>query len=205
MTRRLACRRKLRTRSPWAYPADPRIRKTGVTAVADPLGGSYYIEALTDRIAQDCLELLDTVLDRGGMLECVRDGWLEDQLAKASLEQVQAVESGEQRVVGVNWSVEPRETETPGGLHTFSMEVNDRRIREIKEFKEGRDDSSTAEALRTILQVAQRDPDENLVPFGQTAIRENATLAEIVGTIRVAFGLHYDPAGIIEHPFQAVA
>lgn len=179
--------------------------ETGVTAVADPLGGSYYIEALTDQIAQDCLELLDTVLARGGMLECVRDGWLEDQLAIASLEQVQAVESGEQRVVGVNWAVEPRETETPGGLHTFSMEVNDRRIKEIKEFKEGRDAPATAEALRKILQAGRRDPDENLVPFVQTAIRADATLAEIVGTIRIAFGLHYDPAGIIEHPFEVMA
>jgi methylmalonyl-CoA mutase N-terminal domain/subunit len=194
----LAHKTAVRTQQILAY-------ETGVAIVADPLGGSYYVESLTDRIARDSQELLAGIFERGGMLECVRDGWLEEQLAIASLDQVRAIEDGDLRVVGANWAVEGSEDSTPGGIEVFSMEVNDRRIREITQFKRERDTQQTTEALSELHRVARDRPRESLVPLVQGAIRKDATLGEIVGTIRVAYGLHYDPAELVESPFDLSA
>jgi methylmalonyl-CoA mutase N-terminal domain/subunit len=184
----------LRTQQILAY-------ETGVAAVADPLGGSYYIENMTQRIADDAYAVLDEIAAQGGMVECVRSGWLEDQLATASLAQVREIESGERRVVGVNCAVESEpERETPGGPQVFSMEANDRRIGEIKAFKASRDEGPVVLRLKTLHDLA-RNSNDNLIPHVQQALAANATLGEILGTIRTARGLPYDPIGVIEDPF----
>jgi methylmalonyl-CoA mutase N-terminal domain/subunit len=175
--------------------------ETGVPLVADPLGGSYYVEHLTRRIAEDCRQLMAQVDARGGMLACVRDGWLEAQLAEASLAQVREIETGERRVVGVNWATEERESETPFGVHPFSTEVNDTRIREVKLFKEQRDVERTRAALETLYRTIEAAPRTNALPLVQQALLADATLGEIVGTLREASGLDYDPVGILENPF----
>jgi methylmalonyl-CoA mutase, N-terminal domain len=175
--------------------------ETGVAIVADPLGGSYYVEHLTKRIADESRDIMAQFDARGGMLECIRDGWLFDQLAQASLAQVQEIESGERRVVGVNWAVEEQESETPFGVHTFSTAVNDARIHEVRQFKEQRDKATTRQALADLSGALLRSADTNAVPLVKRALLANATLGEIVGTMRQSFGLTYDPLGIIEDPF----
>lgn len=176
--------------------------ESGVPIVADPLGGSYYVEHLTRQLADECLDIMAQVDARGGMLECVRDGWLEDQLAQASLGQVQEIESGERRVVGVNWATEDRETETPFGVHAFSTAVNDARIHDITEFKAHRDRERTRTALADLRVALERDRRTNVVGLIQRALLADATLGEIVGTMREAFDLHYDPVGLLGDPFE---
>jgi methylmalonyl-CoA mutase N-terminal domain/subunit len=178
--------------------------ETGVPVVADPLGGSYYVEHLTRHLSDECLDIMAQVDARGGMLQCVRDGWLEEQLAQASLEAVREVESGERRIVGVNWATEERETETPFGVHAFSTEVNDARIRDIRRFKQERDSERTAAALLALRQALGQSPTTNALPLVKRALLADATLGEIVGAMRLAFGLNYDPVGVITDPFERI-
>lgn len=191
----LAHKLALRTQQILAY-------ETGVPLVNDPLGGSFYVENHTERIAQDTLAILEDIDDRGGMIECVRSGWLDGELKSASVNQVREIENDERRIVGVNWAVdEEDDTTTPGGAHPFSMEVNDDRIREIKHYKERRDHRTTIEALRSLRDLAAT-PDVNLMSGIETALRADATLGEILGVIREAHDLPYDPIGIIDNPFK---
>jgi len=176
--------------------------ETGVPLVNDPLGGSYYLEALTARIADDTVQILAEVDAQGGMLECVRHGWLEAELQRASLSAVRQIETGERRLVGVNWAVEDSEQTTPGGVHVFSMEINDRRIREITEFKAGRDNARVADSLRPLRAAVRQSDNAPLVPLVRNALASNASLGEIIGTIREVSGLHYDPLGVISSPFR---
>jgi methylmalonyl-CoA mutase, N-terminal domain len=195
--------------SPMAHQLAVRTQQilayeTGVPIVADPLGGSFYVEHLTGRLRDECLDLMAQVDARGGMLQCVRDGWLEDQLAQASLDSVREMESGERRVVGVNWAVEERETETPFGVHAFSAETNDARIAEIRKFKHERDNAATGAALLELRTALEHSSATNAFPLVRRALLADATLGEIVGAMRLAFGLHYDPVGLITDPFERI-
>jgi methylmalonyl-CoA mutase N-terminal domain/subunit len=192
--------------SPMAHKLAVRTQQilayeTGVTLVADPLGGSYYVEAMTRQIADDATQILADVDAQGGMLECVRSGWLEHELARASLAAVQEIETGDRRLVGVNYAVEEPDQVTPGGVHEFSAEINDRRIREITEFKARRDRVRVADSLGQLRAAVRAGRNEPLLPLVRLALASDASLGEITGTVREASGLHYDPLGVISSPF----
>ena len=157
--------------------------ETGVPLVADPLGGSYYIEHLTRQLIDECDAIMREVDTQGGMLQCVRNGWLDEQLKVASLRQVAEIETGERHVVGVNWAVEEAETSTPFGIHEFSTSANDARIHTVKQYKEFHDQSAVSQALRQLQDQARSPQPPNLVPTVQRALLSSATLAEIVGTL----------------------
>jgi methylmalonyl-CoA mutase N-terminal domain/subunit len=193
--------------SPMAHKLAVRTQQilayeTGVPLVADPLGGSYYIETMTQRIADDAMQILSDVDAQGGMLECVRGGWLEQELATASLAAVREIETGERRLVGVNYAVEDPDLQTPGGVHEFSEAVNDQRIRDIREFKARREHAKVADSLRILRTAVRAGASEPLIPLVRDALVSNASLGEIIGTVREASGLHYDPLGVISSPFR---
>jgi methylmalonyl-CoA mutase N-terminal domain/subunit len=156
---------------------------------------------MTRQIADDATQILADVDAQGGMLECVRSGWLEHELARASLAAVQEIETGDRRLVGVNYAVEEPDQVTPGGVHEFSAEINDRRIREITEFKARRDRVRVADSLGQLRAAVRAGRNEPLLPLVRLALASDASLGEITGTVREASGLHYDPLGVISSPF----
>jgi len=171
--------------------------ETGVTNVADPLGGSWYVEALTDEVERQAEEIFARVRDMGedgsmtsGILRGIEDGWFTGEIAEAAFQYQQRLEKGEKKVVGVN--------AYPGGgsedleILRISGEVERGQRRALAERREERDDAAVRAALAAMVEVARGDG--NLVPPMLAAARVEATLGEICGALREVWGSYTEPA-----------
>jgi len=184
----------LRTQQILAY-------ETGVSSTADPLGGSYYIESLTNKIEEEASKILDEIEKMGGMIQAMRSGWLDHEIDKSSLEYQKEVERRERIIVGVNAFVVPPDKETPGGVHRNPVESEKEQIAGVKELKAKRDKKRLEEAIRRLREKAQMGEKENLFVPIMDSLNAEATLGEIMGTLREGYGYSYDPLNIIESPF----
>lgn len=195
----------------WATPTEEAVAlairtqqviryESGVTRVADPLGGSYYIEWLTDKLEEEILAMTHKIEQMGGWLVAMQKGWVHDQLHEGLLDTQRKAESGERVVIGVNrYAIPPEEDFKP---KVYAPETGDVKeyIDEFKEFKKGRDQRKLKDALER-LRLAAKDPGKNLLPFSFEALEAEATFPEITGVLRMADGLEYDWAGEREYPF----
>jgi len=183
----------LRTQQILAY-------ETGVTNVADPLGGSYYVESLTDKMEEEVLKVMKRVEDVGGMEEAIRTEWLDHELESEAVERQKELDDGSKLVVGLNIFKEEEEKETPMGVQRVSPQSAKQQIEEVKELKRTRDMSKVRDAIKRIRDEAGEG--KNTIPPMMEASRAFATTGEMLGTIRQVFGYSYDPMEIIESPFD---
>ncbi|HZB48546.1 MAG TPA: methylmalonyl-CoA mutase family protein, partial [Mycobacteriales bacterium] len=157
--------------------------ETGVMNVADPLGGSWYVEALTDELERQAEEIFTRIRDMGtdgtmtsGILRGIEDGWFTGEIAEAAFRYQQALEKGEKKVVGVN--------AYPGGgtedleILRISGEVEQEQVRALAARRAARDDAAVRSALAAMVDAA-RTGGANLVPPMLAAARAEATLGEI--------------------------
>ncbi|MFH1626110.1 MAG: methylmalonyl-CoA mutase family protein [Pseudomonadota bacterium] len=175
--------------------------ETGVSNVADPLGGSYYVENLTNRIEKEVTAILDEIEKIGGMVEAMRTGWLDGEIDRSSLEYQKEVERRERIIVGVNAFVTPPDKETPGGVHRNPVESEKEQIASVRELKAKRDEKRLRAAIGKLREKAQMGKEENLVSPIMEALKADGTLEEIMGTIRMVYGYSYDPLNVLESPF----
>jgi methylmalonyl-CoA mutase N-terminal domain/subunit len=175
--------------------------ETGVANVSDPLGGSYYVEALTDRLEAETERVLAEIERRGGIIEAMRTEWIDREIEKAALENQRAVDSGEQVLVGVNAFRTAQETSTPGGVKRIPVEVSEELARRTRELKETRDNRRVRETIAHLRREAERGEQHNLLPAIIECVKAYATNAEIIGTIREVYGHHYDPLEVVNSPF----
>jgi len=176
--------------------------ETGVAAVADPLGGSYYLETLTNRIEEEASELLDRIEEMGGIVEAIRTGWVESLLDNQLTQYQKEVESGQRTVVGLNTFVRPpREGDFPGGILRIPAHVEEEQIARVKRLKETRDSPKVREAITNLRCTAEKGAGVNLMPAIIDAVKVYATIEEIQGTIREAFGYTWDPMDMRKSPF----
>ena len=168
------------------------LEESGVANTADPLGGSYAIEALTDRIEREAREYLERIDDLGGTVACIESGWFQQEIAEASYSYQLAKESGELRVVGVNAYRDAEEEAMPFEIHKVDPQVEERKIRELLEFRRQRDEARVDRCLETLRETAASD--ENLMPATIEAVRARATGGEIVETVRSVFGSYVERA-----------
>ncbi|MBW2647085.1 MAG: methylmalonyl-CoA mutase [Deltaproteobacteria bacterium] len=183
----------LRTQQVLAY-------ETGVTNVADPLGGSYYVESLTDKMEEEILKVMKRVEDVGGMEEAIRTEWLDHELESEAVERQKELDDGLKLVVGLNIFKEEQEKETPLGVQRVSSQSAKQQIEEVKELKRTRDMSQVRDAIKRIRDEAGEG--KNTIPPMMEATRAFATTGEMLGTVRQVFGYSYDPMNIIESPFD---
>ena len=183
----------LRTQQILAY-------ETGVTNVVDPLGGSYYVESLTDKIEEESLKIMKEVDDVGGMEEAIRTEWLDRQFESEAVERQKEIDSGEKLVVGVNVFTTEQETTTPLGVQRVSEQSAKQQVAEVKELKRSRNMDQLKDAIRRL----RDDTGEgrNVIPAMTNATRAFGTTGELLGTVREVFGYPYDPMGTIESPFN---
>ena len=183
----------LRTQQILAY-------ETGVTNVVDPLGGSYYVESLTDKIEEESLKIMKEVEDMGGMEEAIRTEWLDRQLEVEAVKRQKELDNGEKLTVGVNIFTTEQEKTTPLGVQRVSKQSGKQQVEEVKELKRTRD----MDKLRDAIQRLKNDAGEgkNVMSAMIEATRAFGTTGELVGTVREVFGYPYDPMGIIESPFN---
>ena len=175
-------------------------QETGVALTADPLGGSYYVESLTNKIEEEAGKLIKEIADMGGMRAAIESGWLRRLVASAGEQRESDIDQGKLIQVGLNYFRIPEEQETKLKEYEFDdmNKVQAELLAEIKKFKESRDIQKTRESLLTLREKAKTK--ENLMYPIIDAIKANATRGEILGMIREAYGYAYDTVGMIERP-----
>jgi methylmalonyl-CoA mutase N-terminal domain/subunit len=174
------------------------LEETGAANVADPLGGSWYVEALTDRIEAQAEEIFQRIKDLGhdgtitaGLLRGIDEGYFTGEIAEASFRYQQAVEKGDKRIVGVNAHTES--IEEPLEILRISHEVELAQNRDLARRRGHRDNSAVESALAELRRGAEAEG-VNLIPPMLDAVRAEATLGEICGVLKDVFGTYTEPA-----------
>jgi methylmalonyl-CoA mutase N-terminal domain/subunit len=163
--------------------------ETGVAETVDPLGGSYYVEALTDELeglARDLLEQVDAI---GGAVAAIEAGFYQDAIHDAAYRIQRGVESGARVVVGVNRFVD--ETVKPVELQRISEEETARQVERLRELRASRDQAAVDRALAALEETARGTG--NLLPPMRAALQLRATLGEVSDALRRVFGEYRTP------------
>jgi methylmalonyl-CoA mutase N-terminal domain/subunit len=161
--------------------------ETGVASVADPLGGAYFVEALTNEIEERANGYLERIDAMGGAVAAIEAGFYQDEIHEAAFRIQQGIESGERVVVGVNRFVDP--DERPIELQRIGDEEVARQIERLRALRARRDASAVGRAL-TEVEAAARGTD-NLLPPMRQALRARATLGEVSVALRGVFGEYH--------------
>jgi methylmalonyl-CoA mutase N-terminal domain/subunit len=177
------------------------MEEAGVTNVADPLGGSWYVEALTDRIEEEAERVFERILAMGsqdhpigpmtsGILRGIEDGWFMAEIADSAFIYQQALEKGTKRIVGVN--VHNGTVSRDVEILRISHEVELEQRRVLQQRRVERDQSRVDRALSEMVDAAKSDA--NLIPPMLEAARAEATLGEICDALRTQWGVYREPA-----------
>jgi methylmalonyl-CoA mutase N-terminal domain/subunit len=160
--------------------------EAGATDTADPLGGSYYIESLTDELEARAWELIERIDELGGAVAAVEAGFVQGQIEAAAFEWTSAVEAGRRPIVGVNTFVEAEGERIE--LHRIDPESERVQVERTRAVREGRDSSVADAALARIREVS-RGPENLLLPMRE-ALVARCTVGEICGVLREEWGMH---------------
>jgi methylmalonyl-CoA mutase, N-terminal domain len=170
--------------------------ETGVMNVADPLGGSWYVEQLTDAIEAEAEQVFAKVQEMGtdgsmtsGILRGIEDGWFMAEIAEAAFQYQVAVEKGDKKVVGVN--VHTSDVDAPLEILRVSHEVETAQVRELVDRRGHRDEARVQAALSELVETARGDGN-TIAPMLEAA-RAEATLGEICGALRELWGSYNEP------------
>jgi methylmalonyl-CoA mutase N-terminal domain/subunit len=166
--------------------------ETGVINTIDPLGGSYAIEALTDRMEADAMEYIRKIDEMGGMLRAIDVGYPQREIAEAAFLYQRQLEQGIKTVVGVNKYSIPEEI--PIEVLKIDKELEERQIQRVRKMKRERNSAAVREALRRVAEACRNG--ENLMEPICDAVRNDATVGEISDIYRAEFGVYKDPGWI---------
>lgn len=158
--------------------------ETGVADTADPLGGSYFVEALTDEVERRAWELIEAIEALGGAVTAIERGWVQAQIAESAYAWEQAVERGERIVVGVNRYQDTTPVQVP--VHRLDEAAVERQIRRVQEYRARQDAERVGRALAWVEEGARGR--ENLLPVLREALLAGATLGQICGRLRQVWG-----------------
>jgi methylmalonyl-CoA mutase, N-terminal domain len=180
------------------------MEETGVVNVADPLGGSWYVEALTDKIEAEAEETFAKIVEMGGgadkkheigpmtsgILRGIEDGWFMSEIAESAFRYQVALEKGEKKIVGVNGHHDT----VSGDLEILrvSHEVEVDQVAVLRQRRSGRDQAEVDATLAAMVEVARTS--DNLIPSMLEAARHEATLGEICAALRSEWGDYREPA-----------
>ena len=161
--------------------------ETGVINTVDPLGGSYYVEALTDKMESEANKIFDQIDAIGGVVPAIEAGYFQKEIADAAYRYQKEVEKKEKFIVGVNDFIEQDEKiEIP--ILTISPEVEISQKKRLAELKQSRSQHDVNESLTEILDAAENG--KNLMPIFVKAAQSKVTLGEMVGELRKVFGTY---------------
>ena len=173
------------------------MEETGVVNVADPLGGSWYVEALTDKIEAEAEKIFARIKELGGdgtitsgLLRGIEEGWFIGEIADSAFTYQVALEKGDKRVVGVN--VYPGDVGDELEILRVSHEVEVEQRSLVASRRAARDQAAVDAALARM--VAAAEADENTVPHMLDAVRAEATLGEICNAFKPLWGEYREPA-----------
>jgi methylmalonyl-CoA mutase N-terminal domain/subunit len=158
--------------------------ETGVTNTIDPLGGAYFVEALTDQMEARAYEYFEKIDELGGMVEAVKRGYPQREIADAAFELQLEIDSGRRTVVGLNRYTEGREQQTE--ILRIDPVLEGKQIQRVAAARQNRDEGAVAAVLRDI--KAAGAGDQNLMPLLLEAARGGVTEGEIVATLQEVWG-----------------
>ena len=159
--------------------------ESGLADVIDPLAGSYYVEAMTNKIEAEAWEYIKKIDEIGGAVSAIEQGYIQKEIQDSAYKWQMDVESGARTIVGVNkFQIEE---EAPKGLLKVDASVGVEQCKRLHAMKEKRDNAAVQAALAD-LKTACQDENENLMPHILNAVRTYATLGEICGVMREVFG-----------------
>ena len=181
-----AVRIALRTQQIIAY-------ESGVPNTVDPLGGSYAIEALTDRMEQGCFDYFQQIDEMGGMLAAIERGFPQREIADSSYRYQQEVDARQRILVGVNDFLQGNEEPIEIPIHTITRESEQRHLDRLHRVRSERDQSAVATALQRV-ENAAREGGDNLMPYIVDAVRAYATLGEMCNLLRGVYGEYREQA-----------
>jgi methylmalonyl-CoA mutase N-terminal domain/subunit len=178
--------------------------ESGAVNTVDPLAGSYYVESLTNKIEEEATRLLEEIEEMGGMVSAIEKGWIRKEMEKAAVDRQNEVEDKRRIIVGVNEFDIPRHLEIPLKIHRrdrdTEMSSEREQVEKIRKIKNERNIKETRKALIELEKNAEGSERTNLMPNIMESLKSSATLGEILGVIREASGLSYDPFNMIGRP-----
>ncbi len=175
----------LRTQQILAY-------ETGVTRTVDPLGGSYFVESLTDAMEERLIEIMTDLEAHGGMIRCIEDGYIQQLIADESATVHRQIQNGERVIVGVNryQTEEPAPDLAPPAMDDAGRKVQLDRLREVRRTRNTR---KTLASLADLRRAAQTS--ENLMPFLVDCVHEYCTVGEMTAELKDVWG-EYQPSRV---------
>jgi methylmalonyl-CoA mutase N-terminal domain/subunit len=158
--------------------------ESGVTQTADPLGGSYFVEALTDEVEAKAWKLINKIDALGGAVKAIEQGFIQDEIARSAYEYNKAIENGDKTIVGVN-KFTSKETE-PAPVFRIDDSIRHVQSEKLKSLRARRNNQKATACLEAIRQKATTT--ENLMPFVIDAVENLCTLGEISDVLRGVWG-----------------
>src|SRR5437867_335442 len=165
--------------------------ETGVANTVDPLGGSYFVEALTNKMEQGALDYFRKIDSMGGMVAAIEKGFPQREIQDSAYQYQKALERGDQVIVGVN-KYEMKEGKSDLPILVIDESVRSHQIERLEQTKARRDNGSVVKALDNVRKAAERA--DNTMPATIEAVRAYATLGEICSALRDVYGVYEEPA-----------
>jgi len=173
-------RLSLRTQQIIAY-------ETGARNVIDPIGGSYYLESLTNQMEEEAFKIIKKIEQQGGAINAIENGYIQKEIQENAYKIQQSIEKGEQIVIGVNkFQIDKEDLKLE--ILKSDPEIEQQQIDKLKKIKESRDNNLVHEKLIKIKEVAKTD--ENLMPYLINAVKVYATTGEICDILKEVYGTY---------------
>ncbi len=173
-----------------------------ITRTVDPLGGSYYIESLTNSIVEHARKIINEIEDMGGMTKAVVAGMPKQRIEEAAAQRQARIERGEDVIVGVNKYQLEEEEEELDVLVVDNTKVRDAQLRRLRDIKASRDESKVNEALEALMKGA-KEGSGNLLELSIEATRQRATVGEVSGALEKVYGPHKPVAKMTPGVYRA--
>jgi methylmalonyl-CoA mutase, N-terminal domain len=162
--------------------------ESGVTNTVDPLGGSYFVEALTDRMERECMEYFERIEEQGGVIPAIRNGYFQREIADAAYRYQQEIDNHERGIVGINKYVVEAPLEIP--ILKMDRDGEAHHLRRLNRVRATRDSGLVARRLAELRAAAEGE--SNLMPAILDCVRAYATLGEMCDVLREVFGVYQE-------------
>ena len=169
----------LRTQQITAY-------ETGIIKTIDPLAGSYYVEYLTNEMEKRASQLMDEIEKLGGMVSCIKNGWIQKKVIDSAYKTQKAIDNGEKVIIGVNKYVSDTGLKSKMKMEKVPESVLNNQLERLEAVKKKRNTSTVEKSLSDIIAAAEAG--ENIFPTVIDAVRARATLGEIVNALKEVYG-----------------
>jgi methylmalonyl-CoA mutase N-terminal domain/subunit len=163
--------------------------ESGAANTADPLGGSYFLEALTDELEEEAYRYFDRIQGLGGVIPAIRKGFFQQEIANSAYRYQREIEDKERVIVGVNDFIVDEQPEVePLRVTEASFKAQVERLRKLRRSRDAKKHRAALDRLRKAA-----DGDDNTMPFILEAVRAKATLGEVCDVMRDVFGVYEEP------------